>query len=111
MTASISLSNDVLQSLPVDATVFVIARDPAQPSPPSAATRRLLSELPSVIELGDRDSMVPGRPLSGFPEFELLARVSVSGSPAAQAGDWFGSIIVRPADQNEIGLVITEQVP
>ena len=108
--ASISVTDTASAALPADATLFVIARDPAQPSPPIAVTRRRLAELPATIELGDRDSMIPGRALSGFPEFELVARVSVSGSPAAQPGDWFGSAIVRPSDSTNISLSIAERV-
>lgn len=110
VAASISVDGAAAAALPAEATVFVIARDPAQPSPPIAVTRRQLSELPAVIELGDSDSMIPGRSLSGFPEFELVARVSLSGSPAAQPGDWFGAMLVRPADGNQVQLAISEQV-
>ncbi|MDJ0909227.1 MAG: tetratricopeptide repeat protein [Woeseiaceae bacterium] len=108
--ASISVSETALAALPADATVFVIARDPAQPSPPIAVTRRRLTELPSVVELDDGDSMVPGKFLSGFAELEIVARVSLSGEPRAQPGDWFGSQIVRPADQTDIDLAIDEEV-
>ncbi|MDH3748229.1 MAG: tetratricopeptide repeat protein [Gammaproteobacteria bacterium] len=109
--AAVSVSDAAATALPVEATVYVIARDPAQPSPPIAVARRLLSELPAVIELSDRESMVPGRSLSGFAEFELVARVSVSGSPAAQPGDWFSSTIVRPADDANVSMSIDTQVP
>ena len=46
------------------------------------------------VQLGDRESMVAGRELSGFEEFELIARVSLSGQPVSQPGDWFGSSVV-----------------
>ena len=94
----------------MDASIFIIARDPAQPSPPIAVTRRALSELPFAVELGDQESMIPGRNLSAFAEFEMIARVSVSGNPIAQAGDWFGSTIVHPAESNQVQLSIDEQV-
>ena len=54
--------------------------------------------------------MIPGRALSAFAEFEMIARVSVSGSPGAQAGDWFASTIVRPAENDQVQLVISELV-
>ncbi len=108
--ASVSVSESARAALPADATVFVIARDPAQPSPPIAVARRRLAELPSVVELDDGDSMIPGRSLSGFAEVEIVARVSMSGQPAAQPGDWFGAGIVRPAEQIDIDLAIDEQV-
>jgi hypothetical protein len=55
--------------------------------------------------------MVAGRDLSGFAEIELLVRVSLSGGPAAKSGDWFGSMLVRPAESNSVSLTIDQQVP
>ncbi len=110
VSASIALSEAAQSALPADAIVFVIARDPAQPSPPIAVTRRRLAELPAVVRLGDQESMVPGRELSGFEEFELIARVSLSGQPVSQPGDWFGSVIVKPAENGSIALSIDTPV-
>jgi cytochrome c-type biogenesis protein CcmH len=111
VTARIALSDDAMSELKSDANVFIIARDPKQPSPPIAVDRVRLSELPAVISLGDAQSMVAGRALSGFEEFELLARVSLGGGPAAVSGDWFGTLIVRPADTRSVFLAIDQQVP
>lgn len=111
----VSASESALAALSSDATVFIIARDPSQPSPPVAVTRRRLSELPATVELSDRDAMIPGRLLSGFSSIEVLARVSVSGAPVAQPGDWFDSTVIdrndgRDSDQ-AIELVIDKIVP
>jgi len=111
VTAEVSLSTAAAQSLPADAIVFVIARDPAQPSPPIAVSRLRLSEMPAIVELGDGNSMVAGRELSGFARFELIARVSISGQPGQQPGDWFGAQIVTPAESSRIALSIDQQVP
>jgi len=110
VSASIALSDAARSALPPDAVVFVIARDPAQPSPPIAVTRRRLADLPAVVQLGDRESMVAGRELSGFEEFELVARVSLSGQPVSRPGDWFGSVIVKPAENGSIALSIDTPV-
>ena len=110
VSANIALSDAARSALPQDAIVFVIARDPAQPSPPIAVTRRRLAELPAVVQLGDQESMVPGRELSGFEEFELVARVSLTGQPVSQPGDWFGSVIVKPAENGSIALSIDTPV-
>jgi cytochrome c-type biogenesis protein CcmH len=111
VSARISLSDAALAAMDRDANVFIIARDPAAPSPPIAVTRRQLSELPAVVSLSDAQSMVQGRNLSAFAEIELLARVSLSGGPAAASGDWFGSLIVRPAENDSVALTIDQQVP
>lgn len=111
VAARVSLSDEAMAAMTRDVNVFIIARDPAAPVPPIAVSRRRLSELPAVVSLSDAESMVAGRNLSGFAEIELLARVSMSGGPAAQSGDWFGSMIVRPAENNSVQLTIDQQVP
>jgi cytochrome c-type biogenesis protein CcmH len=111
VSVSVSLSPAAQAALAMDAPVFVIARDPTVPVPPIAVSRRMLSELPATVSLSDAQSMVEGRNLSTFAEIELLARVSLSGGPAAQSGDWFGSLIVRPAEKAVVTLTIDQQVP
>ncbi len=111
VSIAISVAATAQATLPAEASVFVIARDPAQPSPPIAVTRRLLSALPAVVDLGDSDSMIPGRTLSAFTEFEIVVRISVSGQPIAQSGDWFASAIVNPSESNRVALQIDQQIP
>ena len=110
VTANLTLSQEAAAELPAEATVFIIARDPAQPSPPIAVTRRMLSELPASVILGDKEAMIPGRMLSAFARFELVARVSLSGSPAEQSGDWYGTADVSPADNNTVEITIDRKV-
>ena len=109
--ARVALSADAQAAITSDAFVFVIARDPQQPAPPIAVVRKRVSELPADVALGDAQSMVAGRALSGFERFEVIARVSLSGSPGAQSGDWFGSLIVTPAEANSVNLTIDQRVP
>lgn len=111
VSAAIALAPDAENAVAANATVFVIARDPAQPSPPVAAVTRRVSELPVVVTLGDSDAMLPGRLLSGFPELEIIARVSGSGQPMAQPGDWYGEKTVRPAESGEISILIDRRLP
>ncbi len=97
-----------------DTTVFVIARDPQQPTPPVAVARRKLNELPARITLTDADAMLPGRPLSGFNQVEVVVRASVSGQPMAQPGDWFGSAVIdvvsEPLAASATTIAIDQQV-
>lgn len=93
-----------------DATVFIIARDPAQPSPPIAAVRRRLSELPATVDISDADAMIPGRVPSAFRQLELVARVSGSGQPIAQPGDWFGRQLVETPAADVVKITIDQQV-
>lgn len=111
ISAQVSLSAEATAAMTGDANIFVIARDPNAPSPPIAVSRLRVSELPAIVDMTDAQSMVAGRELSGFAEVEVLARISLSGGPAAASGDWFGSRIMRPADGNSVVITISQQVP
>ena len=111
VSINISVSAAAIEDLPQDATVYVIARDPAQPSPPIAVTPRRLVDLPLLVELGDGDAMMPGRPLSGFSVLEIVARVSISGNPMAQSGDWSGTLNVSANSGQTADLVIDQKIP
>jgi cytochrome c-type biogenesis protein CcmH len=111
VTVRIALGESAVSSVRADSTVFIIARDPAQPSPPIAAVRRRADELPAYVGIGDSDAMVAGRVPSGFAQLEIIARVSMSGQPIAQSGDWFGQQTISTATSNEASIIIDEQVP
>jgi cytochrome c-type biogenesis protein CcmH len=96
--------------VPAHAAVFIIARDPLQPSPPVAVARRTVSELPTAVSLSDADAMVPGRLLSGFEQLEIVARVSLSGAPTAQPGDWYGELTVSRPTSGPVDIVIEKQL-
>lgn len=111
VTVSVALGATALAADLPNATVFVIARDPNQPSPPIAAVRRQLSELPVDIEIGDSDAMIPGRVPSGFTQLEILARVSLGGQPIAASGDWFGQQVIDTGSVSTVDITIDQQVP
>lgn len=107
---TVALSDAARNALPANASVYVIARDPAQPSPPIAVQRRTLAELPAELTLSDRDAMIPGRTLSAFDQVEIVARASSTGQPVQQPGDWFTMASVATSDGEELAMVIDEQV-
>ena len=111
VTVRVSLGESAVSAVQPESTVFIIARDPAQPSPPIAAVRRRAAELPAYVPIGDADAMIPGRVPSGFAQLEIVARVSMSGQPIAQSGDWFGQQTISTAEANEVSIIIDEQVP
>jgi cytochrome c-type biogenesis protein CcmH len=73
-----------------DTTVFVFAKALSGPPMPLAVARFPVSELPKTIVLDDTMAMAPGLRLSGFPEVNVVARVSRGGGPIAQPGDFEG---------------------
>ena len=111
VAVDVSLAAQAAAAVAPEATVWIIARDPQQPAPAIAAARRQVADLPARIELGDGDAMVPGRLLSAFREVDIVARVSPSGEPAAQAGDWYGEGTAATGAGEAIEVVIGQQVP
>jgi len=111
ITISVSLGEAAGAAVNSGAAVFIIARDPAKPGPPVAAARRLVSELPFAVTLTDADAMIPGRTLSNFATLEIVARVSASGQPIAQPGDWFGNQVIDTGTTRDLDIVIEHQVP
>jgi hypothetical protein len=49
--------------------------------------------------------------LSGFSELEIIARVSVSGNPMAQSGDWSGSLKTGANSGQTVDLLIDQKIP
>jgi hypothetical protein len=54
--------------------------------------------------------MIPGRLLSGFEQLEIVARVSLSGTPTAQPGDWYGELTVSRPTSGPVDIVIEKQL-
>ena len=111
LTVSVALGDVALAANLPDSTVFIIARDPAQPSPPIAAVRIRLAELPTEISIGDADAMIPGRVPSGFDRLEIIGRISLAGQPIAASGDWFGDAIIETSNASSVQITINQQVP
>jgi cytochrome c-type biogenesis protein CcmH len=91
------------------AQLFIIARAP-EGGPPIAVIRRPPSAVPGEFSLSDANSMIQGRSLAAYPELTVVARLSRSGQPTAQAGDWQAEAVVRPGDSQTVALVIDQVV-
>lgn len=107
----VSLADEVADAVSPNTPVYIIARDPEQPSPPVAVVVRHVSELPAEIPLGDLDAMNPERVPSAFETLEIIARVSMSGQPLAQPGDWFGQQVIDISVTSTVRITINQQIP
>ena len=107
---SVTLAPELsLSDLGPAAQLFIIARE-AEGTPPIAVIRQPPSALPGEFSLSDANSMIQGRSLSAYPEITVVARLSRSGQPTAQPGDWQAEAVVRPGDPETVALVIDEVV-
>ncbi|MGE0188642.1 MAG: tetratricopeptide repeat protein [Steroidobacteraceae bacterium] len=114
ITVQVRLSAGVKQQLTQPVSLFILARNPQQPGPPLAVERHGSDELPLNVELSVADAMLPTRTLNDADTVQVVARLSASGSPAEQSGDWYGAATYSFATQGEQGSVtieITQRVP
>ncbi len=70
-------------------SVFVYAKAHQGPPMPLAVKRFTAAELPLEVSLSDADAMMPTLKLSSFEQVVLGARISPSGNPIAQPGDFY----------------------
>ena len=87
MAPSLDIAITVAAPAPAGATLFVIAR-PVGGGMPLAVVRRPAIDFPLSIRLDDAVSMNPAQPLSSAQRIEVAVRISLSGTPMAQPGDW-----------------------
>jgi len=91
--ASIKLLVDISAELKAkaspDTPVFVYAKAMQGPPMPLAVRKLQLGDLPVSLTLSDDDAMMPSMKLSSFDQVIVGARVSSSGNPVAQSGDFY----------------------
>lgn len=87
---SVAIAPQIQQQLSGALPMFILARDPAG-GPPLAVQRLSSAAAPLTVELTERDAMTPTRTLASAARVQIVARISKSGAPQAQRGDFFGS--------------------
>jgi len=93
-------------------TVFVLARALSGPPMPLAVQKLTVAQLPQVITLSDAQAMAPGMNLSSHEQVTLVARISKSGQPMPQSGDWqIEQSPVSNHEENLIKLTISDLLP
>jgi cytochrome c-type biogenesis protein CcmH len=95
--------------LGANAQLFIFARAP-EGGPPLAVIRQPAAAVPGEFTLSDANSMIQGRSLSNYDELTVVARLSASGQPTEQPGDWFAQTVFRPKEGGAVALVIDQVV-
>ncbi|PCK09614.1 MAG: c-type cytochrome biogenesis protein CcmI [Alteromonadaceae bacterium] len=96
-----------------DDTVFVYARAWQGPRMPLAIQRITVAQLPTTVTLDQSMSMAPGMDLASFPQIEIVARISATGSAIPSSGDWQGAYgpFDAATQKDVISLEVNEQLP
>jgi cytochrome c-type biogenesis protein CcmH len=98
-----------VEQLGPNAVLFIAARAPGG-GPPLAAIRRPASAVPGDFTLSDADSIIAGRSLGNYDAVSIVARLSPTGEPTAQPGDWFAEAEINPKSGEPVALVIDQVV-
>jgi cytochrome c-type biogenesis protein CcmH len=89
LKVQVDISDELRARATPETAVFVYAKAMQGPPMPLAVKRLQLQDLPRTLSLGDADAMMPSMKLSSFDEVIVGARVSFSGNPVAQVGDFY----------------------
>jgi cytochrome c-type biogenesis protein CcmH len=89
ITLQVEISPELKAKAGPDTTVFVYAKAMQGPPMPLAVRKLQLGDLPVTLTLSDDDAMLPSMKLSSFDQVIVGARVSSSGNPVAQSGDFY----------------------
>lgn len=77
------------QALANGAVLYITIRGPGPAMGPPLGVRRITEpSFPLEVTITDQDSMMAERMISSEAEIQLQARVSLTGSPTTQSGDW-----------------------
>ncbi len=112
ISVTVSLSESALANADPTQSVFIYATATTGPPMPLAVSRHTVSELPLTVTLDSTMAMIPTMTLDSFDNVTVGARVSKTGNPIAQSGDWFsemGDVDIQNVENVE--LVIDQQEP
>lgn len=101
---------ELVSQIRPDSTIYLIARD-GETGPPVAAARFTVGAFPLSFRLDDSMAMNPANRLSDHQNVVLLARISASGTPAAQSGDLEGRMVGVTVGSTDVQLVIDRVLP
>lgn len=95
---------------PPGAPLYVFVQDPKEPGPP-LAVKRLKTHFPQHVELTSADAMIAGHGIVPGQNVEVVARISLSGSPIAHKGDPYGEVAYRVARDGNVEVTIDRVTP
>ena len=107
---SVDIAPALKSRLAATDVLFLFAR-PGESGPPVAAIRATAGKFPMEFELNDSMAMNPGNTLSQHKQVVLVARVSKSGNPMSQAGDFEGMVQNVKVGATGVKIVIEQVRP
>jgi len=107
----VSVDADLVSTITPEDTLFVYARVPNGPPMPVAVRKLKAQPLPREVVLSDQNLMLAGASIGSYPELEIGAHISRSGTVQKAPGDLLGlSEPFGPEKITQITVVIAEAV-
>jgi len=107
----VSLNPALEKEISVASPVFIFVRATENAGPPLAVVRKKVDELPFEVILNDSHAMIPGKTISSAKNIIVGARISISGRPERQPGDYEQLSDSIPANFSEtLELVINDKI-
>jgi cytochrome c-type biogenesis protein CcmH len=110
ISVAIDISDELARQVSPGMILYLFARDPGAAGPPLAVVRHGAGDLPLTVGLSQSNVMLATTVLADHDELQLVARISRSGNPGAQPGDFFGEIIYYTGS-GTVDLMIDQVVP
>jgi len=111
VSISVEIDPALKSAAPPGGVLFVFAKRLDGAGPPLAAKRIPLTAFPVQLQLSDADSVMPTDRLFSQSGFVLQARVSVSGTAEAGAGDWQSAPVTMQSDKLAPVTLVLRQNP
>jgi len=112
ITVKVTLDSKIVEKIKPDTIVYIFAL-PAESvnKAPLAVMKRRVVDLPLEIVMDDSMAMIPGQNISSVRNIVVGARVSMSGNPIRQSGDFEKlSDSFAWADQKKMELMVSDQI-
>ena len=107
----VSVDADLVSTITPEDTLFVYARVPNGPPMPVAVRKLKAQPLPREVVLSDQNLMLAGASIGSYPELEIGAHISRSGTVQKAPGDLLGlSEPFEPEKTTQITVVIAKAV-
>ena len=111
VAGTVALSAELRKKVAPGDSVIIFARPAEGPRMPLAMLRVSAKDLPRSFALDDSMAVAPDFRLSNFAEVVVVARVSKSGSPMPQKGDFEGLSKPVKLGHSDVAITIDTELP
>jgi cytochrome c-type biogenesis protein CcmH len=112
LVVHVALANNIRATVGANDSVFIYAKAESGPPMPLAVVRKQVKDLPCTVTLDQSQAMMANFSLQNTEKVRIFARISKSGQPLPQSGDWQGmsAVIDTQHPPAQINILIRQRV-